>query len=69
MELFGYNLGNFPMRYLGVAIHFRKLSNPNWIKVEERFEKCLSTKYDISLTFTRNVLQEIRYNQKIFIRA
>jgi hypothetical protein len=26
-ELFGCNLGDFPMRYLGIAIHYRKLSN------------------------------------------
>jgi hypothetical protein len=31
------------MRYLGNPIHFRKLSNTDWIKVEERFEKWLSS--------------------------
>jgi hypothetical protein len=31
------------MRYLGIPIHYRKLSNTDWIKVEERFEKRLSS--------------------------
>jgi hypothetical protein len=27
------------MSYLGIPIHFRKLQNADWHKVEERFEK------------------------------
>jgi hypothetical protein len=42
-ELFGCNSGTFPMRYLGIPIHFRKLSNTDWLKVEERIEKRLSS--------------------------
>jgi hypothetical protein len=42
MELFGCNPGTFAMRYLGIPFHYRKLSNADWLKVEERFEKCLS---------------------------
>jgi len=41
MKLFGCNLGSFPLRYLGIPIHYRKLSNSNWLKIQERFEKPL----------------------------
>jgi predicted component of type VI protein secretion system len=27
------------MRYLGIPIHYRRLSNADWKRVEERFEK------------------------------
>jgi hypothetical protein len=33
MELFGYNSGSFPIRYLGISIHYRKLSNSDWLKI------------------------------------
>ena len=42
MELFGCNPGNFPIRYLGIPIHYRRLSNNDWTKVLERIEKRLS---------------------------
>jgi hypothetical protein len=35
-ELFGCNQGEFPIRYLGIPIHFRKLTNAEWKFVEER---------------------------------
>jgi hypothetical protein len=31
------------MTYLGIPIHFRKIMNADWHKVEERFEKKLSS--------------------------
>jgi hypothetical protein len=37
------SLGNLPINYLGILIHFRKLKNRDWAKVEERFEKRLSS--------------------------
>ena len=43
MELFGCNPSSFPIRYLGIPIHFRKLSNSDWLKLQERFEKRLSS--------------------------
>ena len=42
-ELFGCKPGNLPINYLGIPIHFRKLKNRDWAKVEERFEKRLSS--------------------------
>ena len=33
----------FPIRYLGIPIHFRKLRNAEWRKVEERFERRLGS--------------------------
>jgi len=43
MEMFGCQVGKFPIRYLGIPIHFRRLSNNNWLKVQERFENRLSS--------------------------
>jgi len=41
-QMFGCALGSYPFRYLGIPMHFRKLSNKDWKVVEERFEKKLS---------------------------
>ena len=43
MELFGCNSGNFPIRYLGIPIHCRKLSNNDWVRIQKRFEQRLSS--------------------------
>ncbi|WVZ96548.1 hypothetical protein U9M48_042176 [Paspalum notatum var. saurae] len=43
MEIFNCKNGEFPFSYLGIPIHFKKLRNADWKKVEERFEKCLSS--------------------------
>ena len=43
MELFGCNSGNFPIRYLGIPIHYRKLSNNDWVRIQKRFEQRLSS--------------------------
>jgi hypothetical protein len=42
-ELFGCKAGNFPINYLGIPIHFKKLRNRDWARVGERFEKRLSS--------------------------
>ena len=42
-ELFGCQLGQFPMSYLGILIHYRRLTNIEWKLVEERLEKRLSS--------------------------
>ena len=43
MVMFGCQVGEFPIRYLGIPIHFRRLANNNWLKVQERFENRLSS--------------------------
>ncbi|WVZ88936.1 LOW QUALITY PROTEIN: hypothetical protein U9M48_035403, partial [Paspalum notatum var. saurae] len=43
IELFGCKARNFPINYLGIPIHFRKLRNCDWVQVEERFEKRLNS--------------------------
>ena len=43
MELFGCNHGTFPIRYLSIPIHYRKLSNNDWMRVQEIFGKRLSS--------------------------
>jgi hypothetical protein len=42
-KLFGCKSRAFPMTYLGIPIHFRKPMNGDCKKVEERFEKRLSS--------------------------
>ena len=42
-KLFGCNPGTFPIRYLGILIHFRRLSNNDWTRIQERFERRLSS--------------------------
>ncbi|WVZ59334.1 hypothetical protein U9M48_009489 [Paspalum notatum var. saurae] len=42
-KIFGCNASSFPINYLGILIHFKKLRNCDWKKVEERFEKRLSS--------------------------
>jgi hypothetical protein len=42
-ELFGCEQGQFPMTYLGIPIHYRRLTNAEWKLVEERLQKRLSS--------------------------
>jgi hypothetical protein len=39
VEMFGCRIGEFLLTYLGIPIHYRELSNTNWKRVEEHFEK------------------------------
>ncbi|WVZ53298.1 hypothetical protein U9M48_004264 [Paspalum notatum var. saurae] len=65
MQLFGCNSGDLPMRYLGIPIHYRRLSNIDWRKVEERFKKRLSSRKskhlstDGRLTLINSVLSSL----------
>jgi hypothetical protein len=34
--------GSLPFKYLGIPMHYRRLSNKDWKMVEERLEKKLS---------------------------
>ena len=42
-ELFECGLGQFPINYLGIPIHFRRLTIAQWKHVEERLQKRLSS--------------------------
>jgi hypothetical protein len=42
-ELFGCEHGHLPMTYLGIPVHYRRLSNAEWKKIEDRLHKCLSS--------------------------
>ena len=42
-EIFGCQLGQFPIRYLGIPIHYRRLTIAEWKHVEERLEKRLAS--------------------------
>jgi hypothetical protein len=41
--IFGCQGVSFPFKYLGIPMHYRKLSNKDWKLVEERIEKKLSS--------------------------
>jgi hypothetical protein len=41
-EIFGCRIGEFSLTYLGIPIHYMKLSNTYWKRVEEHFEKRLN---------------------------
>ncbi|WVZ64075.1 hypothetical protein U9M48_013645, partial [Paspalum notatum var. saurae] len=43
LELFGCKHGDFPIKYLSLPIHFKKLSNSDWKITEERVEKRLAS--------------------------
>jgi hypothetical protein len=43
VELFACNQGQFLIRYLGISIHFRRLTNAEWKIVEERLQLRLSS--------------------------
>jgi hypothetical protein len=40
-SLFGCNSGDYLFRYLGIPMHHKQLLNPEWSKVEERFQQKL----------------------------
>jgi hypothetical protein len=42
-ELFGCGQGQFPINYLGIPIHYRRLTNAEWKHVEERLQQRLSS--------------------------
>src|SRR4051812_17682988 len=43
VEIFGCEQGQFPIKYLGIPIHYRILSNAEWKHVEERLQKRLGS--------------------------
>jgi hypothetical protein len=42
-DLFGCGKDQFPIRYLGIPIHYRRLIIAKWKVVEERLQKCLNS--------------------------
>ena len=40
--LFGYDLGSYPFRYLGIPMHYCKLCGADWSVIEDRFKRKLS---------------------------
>jgi hypothetical protein len=41
-NLFGCEVGSFPLKYLGIPIHYLKLKNSEWKPIEDRFERKLA---------------------------
>ncbi|WVZ51322.1 hypothetical protein U9M48_002476, partial [Paspalum notatum var. saurae] len=75
-NLFGCRVGSYPFRYLGIPMHFRKLSNKDWKMIEERIERKLSNWKGKMLSFggrlvflnsiPRGVLKKIEYFRSRF---
>ena len=42
IELFRCDACDYPFRYLGIPMHYKKLHNIDWRSIEERFEKKLT---------------------------
>jgi hypothetical protein len=42
-DIFGCTIGALPFKYLGIPIHFRKLTIKEWKIIEDRFEKKLDS--------------------------
>jgi hypothetical protein len=42
-EIFGCGIGSFPISYLGIPIHYRRLTLAEWKIVEERLQKRLTS--------------------------
>jgi hypothetical protein len=38
-DLFGCGLGKYPFKYLGIPMHYKKISNTDWKIIEEKFKK------------------------------
>lgn len=42
-NIFGCQCGSYPFRYLGIPMHYKKISNSDWKITEQRIEKKLSS--------------------------
>jgi hypothetical protein len=42
-ELFGCGLGQYPFRYLGIPMHYKRITNADWKIIEDKFENRLSS--------------------------
>jgi hypothetical protein len=73
-QLFGCESGSLPFRYLGVPIHYRKLTNVQLYLVESRFEGklgCLASKmlsYEDRLVLINSVLTSLMMFMLSFLR-
>ena len=43
VDLFGCGQGQFPIKYLGILIHYRRLTNAEWKQVKERLQVRLAS--------------------------
>jgi hypothetical protein len=43
LSLFGCRKGNYPFKYLGIPMHYHKLSNNDWKVIESKIERKLSS--------------------------
>jgi len=65
MNIFGCQVAETPLTYLGIPLHFKRISNKDWKVIEDRFERKLSTwkgkmlSYGGRLTLINSVLSNL----------
>lgn len=58
-QLFGCEVVKSPFTYLGIPIHYHKLTNNEWKCIEDKFEKklnCIEDKFENKLNFSKGKL-------------
>jgi len=65
MNIFGCQVAETPLTYLGIPLHYKRISNKDWKIIEDRFERKLSTwkgkllSYGGRLTLINSVLSNL----------
>ena len=65
MDIFGCQVAETPLTYLGIPLHYKRLSNKDWKIIEDRFEHKLGTwkgkllSYGGRLTLINSVLSNL----------
>ena len=65
MDIFGCLVAETPLTYLGITLHYKRLSNKDWKTIEDRFERKLSNwkgkllSYGGMLTLINSVLSNL----------
>ena len=65
MNIFGCQVAETPLTYLGIPLHHKRISNKDWKIIEDRFERKLSTwkgkllSYGGRLTLINSVLSNL----------
>ena len=72
MDILGCQVAETPLTYLGITLHYKRLSNKDWKIIEDRFEHKLSTwkvkllSYGGRLTLINSVLSNLSVYMLLF---
>jgi hypothetical protein len=42
-KIYGFQIGTYPFKYLGIPMHYKRINNIDWKTIEQRIEKKLSS--------------------------